>query len=260
MNPVIIGNAVLYNADCRDVLPMLTEVDAVVTDPPYGTTAAKWDVVIPFDSMWELLNQVVKPECAVLLFGKEPFSSQLRMSNIKDYRYDWYWQKDKGSNFLFGNVQPMNVIELISVFYKKQPTYNSQKIINSKGVSTRHLSFGKGLGNSDRSKSLMYMPDFAKAGMNYEPDKLLANNLIYCSREQRDRVHPTQKPVALMEYLIRTYTNKDESVLDITMGSGTTGVAAVQMDRKFIGIELDNQYFDIACQRIEDAQRQSKLF
>jgi len=261
MNPVIIGNATLYNADCRDVLPMLTEVDAVITDPPYGTTECKWDVVIQFDSMWDCLSKVSKDDTAILLFGKEPFSSALRTSNINNYRYDWYWEKDKGSNFLFGNIQPMNVIEIVSVFYKKQPTYNSQKIINQNGVSKRHLSYERGIGNSDRSKSIMpNMPSKPAVGMSYEPDKLLANNLVYCSREQRDRVHPTQKPVALIEYLVRTYTNKDELVLDFTMGSGTTGVAAVQMDRKFIGIEIDNKYFDIACKRIEDAQRQQRMF
>ena len=248
----------LWQGDCLELMKNIPDgsVDLVLTDPPYGTTACKWDSVIPFEPMWEQLNRIIKPNGAICLFGSEPFSSALRMSNIKNYRYDWYWQKDKGSNFLFGNKQPMKVIETISVFYQKQPFYNSQKTINPNGESTRHLYFEKSK-NTDKSKQLMKnMPEKPKAGKNYEPDKLLAKQIIYFAREQRNKLHPTQKPVALLEYLIRTYTNEGETVLDFTMGSGSTGVACVNTNRRFIGIELDEGYFNIAKERIDKSIRE----
>jgi len=251
------GEMKLIHGECLAEMDKLIEqgvtVDAIITDAPYGTTRCKWDSVIPFDAMWQRLNKLIKPNGAIVLFGSEPFSSALRMSNIKDYRYDWYWQKDKASNFLFGNKQPMKVIETASVFYKKQPIYNSQKTINPKGAAKKHLSFDKGIGNSERAKSIMpNMPDKPKAGKNYEPDKLLAKQIIYFAREQRNKLHPTQKPVALMEYLIKTYTNEGETVLDFTFGSGTTGIACQNTGRNFIGIEMDDNYFKIAEKRISD--------
>jgi site-specific DNA-methyltransferase (adenine-specific) len=244
---------------CGDCLELMKDIpngsiDLILTDPPYGTTNCRWDTIIPFEPMWEQLKRIIKPNGSICLFGSEPFSSALRMSNIKDYRYDWYWQKDKGSNFLFGNKQPMKVIENVSVFYKKQPTYHSQKTTNPNGKSKRHLYYEKGK-NTNRSKEIMKnMPDKPKMGKNYEPDKLLAKQIIYFAREQRNKLHPTQKPVALLEYLICTYTNEGETVLDFTMGSGSTGVACVNTGRNFIGIELDKGYFQIAKQRIENCK------
>lgn len=247
----------LRQGDCLEEMDKLIErgvkVDMILTDPPYGTTACKWDSVIPFEPMWEQLKRVTKKNGAIVLFGSQPFTSALVMSNVKMFRYDWYWEKDKASNFLFGNKQPMKIIETASVFYENQPTYNSQKIPNPKGTSKRHLSFHRGAGNSKRAKSIMpNMPDRPKAGKFYEPDKLLAKQLIYFSREQRNKLHPTQKPVALMEYLIKTYTNEGETVLDFTMGSGSTGIACKNTGRNFIGIELDKEYFEIAKRRIEE--------
>jgi len=251
VNPVIIGNATLYNADCREILPILTGVDAVITDPPYGTTECKWDIVIQFDVMWSLLSKSVKQNGVTALFGSEPFSSSLRISNIKNYRYDWIWDKKLPVGHLVAKKRPMSRHENISIFYEKNVTYNPQMVMRD---VPRYIKKDIGQGNT--------------VHLNHIQTKLYENSLdsrypttiIEESNAKRTNEHPTQKPVALMEYLVRTYSNKDESVLDFTMGSGSTGVAAVQMDRKFIGIEIDNKYFDIACKRIEDAQRQQRMF
>ena len=242
----------LYNGDCLEVMKSIADksIDAIITDPPYGTTACKWDSVIPFDLMWEQLNRIIKPNGAIVLFGSEPFSSYLRVSNVKNYKYDWYWNKLHGANFMNGNRQPIKNIELASVFYKKQPTYNSQKTTNPKGVEKRSLykpskqkEFGKDQVGTREKRT--------KPSKQYEPNKLLAKCLIEFKREWKP-IHPTQKPVALIEYLIKTYTNELETVLDFTMGSGTTGVACCNLNRDFIGIELDKEYFKIAEQRIKN--------
>ena len=242
----------LYKGDCLEVMDELIakgiKVDTIITDPPYGTTACKWDSVIPFPEMWERLNKLIKPNGAIVLFGSEPFSSALRMSNIKNYKYDWYWNKNHGANFAQANKRPLNVIELASVFYGLPPTYNSQKINNPKGHEKRNQY------NPSKQKEVFVdqvsmSNNYTKSGSNYEPDKLLARCLITFSREHKP-IHPTQKPVKLMEYLISTYTNENELVLDFTMGSGTTGVACGNTNRNFIGIEMDNNYFNIAKERI----------
>ena len=240
----------LIHGDCLELLPTIPDgsVDMVLTDPPYGTTACKWDSVIPFEPMWEQLNRIIKPNGAIVLFGSEPFSSALRMSNIKNYKYDWVWNKKKAANFLFGNKQPLKKHEIVSVFYKKQPTYNPQKIKNPNGIQKPGR---KGIGNTIKDH-LPSAPKRSKAGKNYEPDKLLPDTFLVFSKPHKP-IHPTQKPVALMEYLIKTYTNEGETVLDFTMGSGTTGVAAKNLNRNFIGIELDPDYFNIAKDRIEIA-------
>lgn len=251
----------LYQGDCLEVMKQIPDksVDMILCDLPYGTTDCKWDIVIPFDKLWEQYNRIIKDNGAIVLCGVEPFSSHLRISNEKMYRYDWYWEKDKGSNFLFGNKQPMKVIETLSVFYKKQPTYNSQKIDNPKGVSKRHLFFENSKNTQLAKTNYKNMPSKPATGKNYEPDKLLAKSHIYFAREQRNKVHPTQKPVALMEYLIKTYTNENDTVLDTCMGSGTTGVACKHLNRNFIGIELDPNYFEIAKNRIENEPTQLTL-
>jgi site-specific DNA-methyltransferase (adenine-specific) len=244
----------LINGECLEKMRDIPSesVDLVLTDPPYGTTACKWDTIIPFEPMWAQLKRVIKKNGAIVLFGSQPFTSALIMSNPKMYRYDWYWQKDKACNFLFGNKQPLKVIEIASVFYTNQPTYHSQKTINPKGVSKRHLAVST---NTNTAKEIMpNMPDKTVYSKTYEPDKLLAKQLIYFARDQRSKLHPTQKPVALMEYLIRTYTNENDTVLDFTMGSGSCGVAAKLTKRSFIGIELDPTYFNIAKSRIESTE------
>jgi len=246
----------LYNGDCLEVMDSLIEkgvvVDAIICDPPYGTTACKWDTVIPFEAMWERLNKLIKPNGAIVLFGSEPFSSALRMSNIKMYKYDWVWEKTRTTLFQHANKRPMSKHEIISVFYKKSPTYNPQ--------------FTKGKPYKD-NRTKRNIPKGLLLGEGTAKNRIPVDNkgkrfpvtVIRDFFESKGNVHPTQKPVALMEYLIRTYTNENETVLDFTMGSGTTGVACVQTNRKFIGIELDPEYFKIAEKRISNTEQQIRL-
>jgi DNA modification methylase len=237
---------VLYNGEALEVMDKLIAkgitVDAIITDPPYGTTACKWDSVIPFDAMWLRLNKLIKPNGAVVLFGSEPFSSALRMSNIKNYKYDWKWEKTKATGHLNAKRQPLRNIEDILVFYSNQCRYNPQGTIevNKKQVKKdTNCTMGNGYGNYGKQNKTTIQ----KIG-NY-PKQVLK------FKKPNKNVHPTQKPVALMEYLIKTYTNENELVLDFTMGSGSTGVACKNTNRKFIGIEMDKGYFDIAKDRIE---------
>jgi|TARA_R110001606_G_scaffold383709_1_gene546098 site-specific DNA-methyltransferase (adenine-specific) len=220
--------------DCLEVMKTIPSksIDAIICDPPYGTTACKWDSVIDFDLMWEQLNRIIKPNGAIVLFGAEPFSSALRMSNIKNFKYDWTWQKSKPTGHLNAKKQPLRQTEVISVFYKKQCTYNPQgtKPTNKVVSRTNRGNYG------ECSKTTV------QTVTNY-PRNIITFNSI-------DGVHQTQKPVDLMEYLINTYTNKDETVLDFTMGSGSTGVACKNTNRDFIGIEMDDKYFEIASERI----------
>jgi len=232
--------------DCLEVMKDIPDasVDAIITDPPYGTTACKWDSVIDFDLMWEQLNRIIKPNGAIVLFGSEPFSSALRMSNIKNYKYDWVWDKKMVTGFALCKKQPMRNHENIMLFYKLQPTYNWQKREVKK-------PFGKIL-DGVSSENYGNLKNKGKRGVGY-PKTIIEfpkpNNL---SKKDLGGKHPTQKPVALMEYLIKTYTNENETVLDFTMGSGSTGVAAKNLNRNFIGIEQDQKYFKIAKNRINE--------
>ena len=233
----------LMQGDCLERMLEIPDgsVDMVLTDPPYGTTACKWDSVIPMDHMWKEIHRVIKTNGAAVLFGSEPFSSALRMSNIKNYKYDWVWNKEKSSGSLNCNRMPLKYHENICVFYRKQCLYLPQmtkgKMINKGGAI--------GGGVYGYTKEKRYKSD------TYYPRSI--QTFKGCHNMQ-GKVHPTQKPVALMEYLIRTYTNEGETVLDFTMGSGTTGVACVKTGRRFIGIELDEEYFKIASNRIEDEE------
>ena len=228
-------------------------IDAIITDPPYGTTACKWDSVIDFKLMWEQLNRIIKPNGAIVLFGSEPFSSALRMSNIKNYKYDWYWKKSKAVGFLNVKKMPLKNIENISVFYKALPFYFPQSVLEiNKLRSNDNSKNGKnGTGISSHNGGKM-KGSYLQKYTNY-PTQLLEFN-------SDSGLHPTQKPVLLMEYLIKTYTNENETVLDFTMGSGTTGVAAKNLNRNFIGIEMDDKYFEIASKRINEAEHQTSMF
>jgi site-specific DNA-methyltransferase (adenine-specific) len=229
-------------------------VDAIITDPPYGTTACKWDSVIPFDAMWERLNKLIKPNGAIVLFGSEPFSSALRMSNIKNYKYDWVWEKHHKTGHLNAKKRPMKKVENISIFYNKQCLYNPQGLIKVEKVmknSNSDCLRGKNNKTSTVSGGLSNKP-YIQEYENY-PHEILKFNSMNGNTQ-----HPTQKPVPLMEYLIKTYTNEGETVLDFTMGSGTTGVACKQTGRNFIGIELDDGYFQIAKERIIEAKKKEQ--
>ena len=234
--------------DCLEVIKTIEDnsIDAIITDPPYGTTACKWDSVIPFEPMWEQLNRIIKPNGAIVLFGSEPFSSALRMSNINNYKYDWIWEKTTKTNHLNAKKQPLRRSELISVFYKKQPTYNPQGLIETEVSNFRpnHFKYKKGEKIYGEQKKHNNKSKYT----NY-PD-----NILIFPNPNNNSLHPTQKPTVLMEYLIKTYTNENETVLDFTMGSGTTGVACKNTNRNFIGIEQDDKYFNIAKERINNKQ------
>lgn len=221
-------------------------IDMILCDLPYGTTKCKWDVIIPFNELWEQYNRIIKDNGAILLFGTEPFSSKLRLSNEKMYRYDWYWEKDKGTNFGSSRKQPLKKIETISVFYKKQPFYDYKgKKLDKPYKHTLPKNKSEVYGgfstfNNEEREYVIYTHETKK-------------NTIYFARDNGNKgLHSTQKPVALLEYLIKTYTLENEIVLDNCMGSGSTGVACVNTNRKFIGIELEDNYFEIARKRIMD--------
>ena len=256
----------LLQGDCLEIMPKLVEqgikVDAIITDIPYGTTACKWDTIIPFEKMWSELERIVKDNGAIALFGSEPFSSALRMSNIKNYRYDWIWDKCKGFGFANANKMPMKSHEIISVFYKHLPIYNPQK---TKGqpykIKGGIRKQGSKILSGDKefsSKSRANICSFVRANCYNKGERFPLSIIKYGT--DYNRFHPTQKPVALMEYLVKTYTNENDIVLDFTMGSGTTGVACKKLNRKFIGIELDEKYFEIAKQRIENTKVEQELF
>lgn len=232
----------LIHGDCLEEMKYIEygSVDMILTDPPYGTTACKWDSVIPFEPMWEQLKRIIKNNGAIVLFGSEPFSSNLRLSNIKMYKYDWVWNKVAFSNQMMAKVQPLRIIENVMVFAKNRPIYYPQGLIRCDKITRQGSKITENIGGGKRKTE--YKQEFT----NYP------KNLIQFSKD-RPSMHPTQKPVSLMEYLIKTYTNEGETVLDFTMGSGTTGVACKNLNRDFIGIELDKSYFDIAEKRINDA-------
>ncbi len=236
----------LYQGDCLEVMKNIPDksVDLVLTDPPFGTTACKWDSVIPLEPMWKELKRITKPNSAIVLFGQEPFSSILRLSNIKDYKYDWIWDKVKPGAFATAKYAPLKQHELISVFYEKSGRYNPQMIKRDKIKKSKIYS-------SSDSASVKY-----NDGAERVYDQLYPKAIIVESNAaQKGKVHPTQKPVALMEYLIKTYSNEGDTVLDFAIGSGTTGVSCVNTARNFIGIEKDEGYFKIAKDRIETAKQ-----
>lgn len=248
----------LYKGDCLQVMQELIDkgvrIDAIICDPPYGTTACKWDSVIPFDKMWERLKELRKERSAIVLFGAEPFSSMLRCSNIKEYKHDWVWKKTRPSNFPLAKKHPMKYHEIISVFSEKAHNYYPMMI---KSEKVRKKGANKGADIFNGGDSLKKAHYNGKEYTDYYP-----SSIVEFANPNNNSFHPTQKPVALLEYLIKTYTNEGDTVLDFTMGSGSTGVACVNTNRNFIGIELDDKYFEIAESRIKEAvsSKQSTLF
>ena len=234
----------LLYGDCLNLMKDISDksIDMILCDLPYGTTKCKWDIIIPFDKLWEQYNRIIKNNGAIVLFACEPFASYLRMSNIKNYKYDWVWDKIKGTGFLNAKRQPMRNHELICVFYKKQCIYNPQ------------ITHGHKLKKSFRSKGLQ-ADVYNKTNKDYyyeSTDRYPRSIQVFSTDTQNSSLHPTQKPIALCEYLIRTYTNEGDTILDNCMGSGTTGVAAINLNRDFIGIEKDEKYFNIAKERIKN--------
>ncbi len=246
---VRIGGQRLILGDCLEVMPTLGRFDAVVTDPPYGTTQCPWDAVIPFDAMWAAMEGCAAPETPILLFGSEPFSSLLRTSNLRAFKYDWVWNKPKATGFLNAKKQPLRGHEIVSVFYDRQCAYYPQK---TKGMRKQTFR-GKHLQTEVYGEM---RGDYA-----YDSDERYPKSVItFSSDTQNSSFHQTQKPVALLEYLIATYTLPGQTVLDFTMGSGTTLVACERLGRSGTGIELDPQHFNASCKRVEEAFRAPDLF
>ena len=239
----------LIQGDCLEEMKKIPDgsVDMVLTDPPYGTTACKWDTVIDLDLMWKQLKRVIKPNGAIVMTASQPFTTKLISSNYKMFKYCWVWEKSKATGHLNAKKRPMVKHEDIVIFYSKQVTYNPQGLIK-RDVPT--ISKGNRGLKGDGSSGDCYgkaTKDAIQTHTNY-PLSITKHNV-----DMKAEYHPTQKPVSLMEYLIKTYTNEGETVLDFTMGSGTTGVACKNLNRNFIGIELDAEYFKIAQERIKSA-------
>ena len=238
----------LWHGDCLELMKNIPDgsADMVLCDLPYGTTRNNWDSIIPLDRLWEGYKRVIKENGAIVLFSAEPFTSLLITSNIQWFRYDLIWSKTQGSDFLNANRKPLRSHENICVFYKKQPTYNPQKTdgrpYKAKSGETTSTNFGKFNGNHYTE--------------NKDGKRCPLSVLRFSGEHNRGKQHPTQKPTDLLEWLIKTYTNDGETVVDNCMGSGSTGVACVNTSRHFIGIELDEGYFDIAKERIEKAIRE----
>ena len=229
----------LIHGDCLEEMKNIPDgsIDMVLTDPPYGTTQNKWDSVIDLDLMWHGLNRIVKDDGAVVMTAQQPFTSHLIMSNPKNFKYCWTWVKEAGTGFLNAKKYPLKDNEDVVVFCRKPHVYNPQMREGEPYTITQGKTKSKNYGTQTGATTVSDGKRYPLTTIHFARDK--------------GKVHPTQKPVALMEYLIKTYTNENETVLDFTMGSGTTGVACKNLNRNFIGIELDETYYNIAKQRIE---------
>jgi site-specific DNA-methyltransferase (adenine-specific) len=243
----------LIHGDCLEKMAEIEDssVDMVLADPPYGTTACKWDSIIPLEPMWEHLKRVIKPNGAIVMTASQPFTTALIASNMKMFKYCWVWEKEQGTGLSRCKYQPMRKSEDVLVFSMGCPTYNPQMVKRAKPIKIRS-SFPK-LAASDQTKNFK---SYERISIETYP-----TNILRINRDRKRGIrglHPTQKPVALMEYLIKTYTNEGETVLDFTMGSGTTGVACVNLNRSFIGIEKDAEYFQLASDRINSHNSKSR--
>lgn len=248
MEKVTTGNAELWHGDCLELMQSIPDgsVDMILCDLPYGTTACKWDTVIPFEPLWTQYRRVAKRNAAIVLTASQPFTSALVMSNPQAFKYAWVWEKSRFANQMLAKVQPLKIHEDILVFSEGKTPYFPQDLIEVNKVTKQGARVTENNGGGKRKT------EYVQTHTGY-PRSILR------FKSEGSTVHPTQKPVALMEYLIRTYTNEGETVLDNCMGSGTTGVACANTGRRFIGIERERKYFDIACERIENAQRQRRL-
>jgi len=252
----IVSPDTLVHGDCLEVMKYIPtgSVDLVLTDPPYGTTACKWDSIIPLEPMWEQLKRIMKPNGAIVVTASQPFTTMLISSNMKMFKYCWVWEKSKGLNFVQAKNMPIKFHEDIVVFSEGKTTHKAQ--------CTKRMAYNpQGLIRVDKKWS---RPKRYENGHNFSRDSHLLERVIEYgnyprsiikisnSKHQERGLHPTQKPVALMEYLVKTYTNEGEIVVDFAIGSCTTGVACINTKRRFIGIELNSKYFNIAKKRIEE--------
>ena len=246
MKDVITENYQLMFGDCLERMKEIPDgsVDLILVDLPYATTQNKWDSMIDLEEMWIQLNRICKPDTAKLMFAQTPFDKILGCSNLKELKYEWIWEKTTATGHLNAKKMPMKAHENILVFYNSLPTYNPQKTTGHKPANsyTKHQDDGSNYGET-------------KVGISGggQTDRYPRSVQVFKTDKQKVSLHPTQKPVALLEYLIKTYTNEGETVLDFTMGSGSTGVACFNTGRSFVGIELDDNYFDIAKDRIAKA-------
>lgn len=240
---------VIYNEDCLVGIPKRLpgkSIDMVLCDMPYGTTACKWDTIIPLEPLWKQLKRVIKSNGAIALTASQPFTTILIASNMKMFKYCWVWEKNKKTGFLNAKKQPLRQTEDIAVFYGKQCTYNPQKITGQKPVNffTKHKGDGQTIGKTKIG--------FSGGGQTDRyPSNLLKIKVVNNNNSGKDKFHSSQKPIALIEYLIRTYTNEDEIVLDFAIGSGTTAIACINTNRHYIGFEIIRKYHKIAKARLE---------
>ena len=254
------SNYTLYQGDCLEVMKDIPDnsVDCIICDLPYGTTVCKWDKIISFTDMWKELKRIRKQRIAIVFFGKEPFSSLLRCSNIEEFKYDWVWKKDTKSNFPQAPYQPLNNLEYISIFSDGYARYGDNKMVYfPQMIKSIEYNIPRDCKTSsifqENHKNGIFKHKQRDTSLRY-PYNLLEFNT------DKQRFHPTQKPVALLEYLVKTYSNEGDTILDFTMGSGSTGVECMNTNRKFVGIEKEEKYFKIAEDRIEEASNNLNKF
>ena len=251
----------IYNEDCLEGMKRIADgsIDMILCDLPYKITRLKWDIMIPFEPLWEQYKRVIKPNGAIVLTASQPFTSALVMSNPKMFKYCWYWNKQAVTGFANAKKQPLRCIEDILIFYTKPPVYNPQGLVYKPTIQKNGRSVGGDTIRGDIAKS-SGRGSLRTAGHQYIQEYTnYPRNLLEIKRD-KSKLHPTQKPVALFEYLIKTYTNAGELVLDNCMGSGTTAIACMNTGRDFIGFEVDKGYYDTACKRIEDHKEKTNAF
>lgn len=243
----------IYNQDCIIGMQNIPDksIDCIITDLPYGTTACKWDSVIPFELLWGQYKRVIKRNGAIVLFCSQPFTSALIMSNVSWFKYTYSWVKTKAGNFQLAKKNPLKIHEDIAVFYKNFPTYHNL-FLSSCHINTGRTNKGGKLGHV---KSTLNYKEYVQEQKGYNKSVLFFSN-----PSGAGHLHPTQKPVALIEHLIKTYTNEDETILDSCMGSGTTAIAAINTKRNFIGFELNSDFYELATKRIENRLSEPRLF
>lgn len=249
----------IYNEDCLQGMKRIPDgsVDAIICDLPYGTTQCKWDIIIPFDRLWEQYKRIIKSNGAIVLFAVEPFASYLRLSNLGWYKYDWVWDKKHPTGQLNSKKQPLRQHELVCVFYQKQCTYNP--IMHTNRLNRSFIGkVNKSQKMSDNyGRQYDYVSNIKGGSKSYPRSIITQTSVIGNSHEKVS--HPTQKPIALLEYLVKTYTNEGEIILDNCMGSGTTAIACINTNRNFIGFEIDKEYYELGMNRLKKALSEPKL-